>query len=1835
MDNESQVNGLELRSGRILPSRKVENGHAGPDPQTSKSLDGEYARETAMANLRDMENEFNPTIQNQQLFRNENEWNQETNTTRSSHSNRPESIFGASSCSTSASKVSNRRKRLEAEYRAERAMADVERRVILRRLEVEKAVIDEESENELLLNDVDVSLEKERNHSVHSWVNASCNVPATTQHVNKVTKKPCCLNWDLDTSNDNGSVMKQFLARQGGNRELPNFSGDAQEWPAFITQFRRSTAVCGYSNDENMMRLQRCLKGRAKDTVEALLAVPDNVDIVIRALERRFGRPDDVISSMILKIQSMGPVKEDKMESIIDLSNGIMGLVTTMDCLGQNGHMNNPHLIKELIEKLSPSLRLQWGSIAMDGPVNLKVLSDWLMKIADAASYVCLPVHRAREVPTVTNSKGDGRHPLRKEGIFSTTEPCFDKKLFQCGICSSNSHKTTSCSKLLQLTVEDRWKKVKEKKLCFKCLNRGHNVRDCRSKSVCHIDDCGRDHHNTLHYVNPRTSRPDVRNTPNSNISGGVYSHSSLGNPSKVLLRILPVTLFGPAGKFETHALLDEGSTVTLIDSTAAAKIGASGKRDPLNLRWTNNVSQVDEDSRRISLSICGEDQIEHPLHNVRTVNDLALPVQSVNGLKIQKSWTHLKDYKVPNLSAAKPTILLGQDNCDLIIARAVVEGPKNAPVLSHTKLGWVLHGNMSFHRNRIDADFCFCTWKENKDDLLHELIKESFTTENFGVKVPEKVLLGNKEIRALTILEKTTKRVGHKFESGLLWAENDPFIPESRNAAMKRLLSMERKMDSDPDFAAQYCKKIEEYIQKGYAKILTKEEEMERPTRWFLPHFAVKNVNKPGKIRFVFDAASKSYGVSLNDLLLKGPDFLTPLTSVIFKFRQREVGFSGDIREMFHQVNIIEKDRSSQRFLWRGTDRTENPKVYEMQVMIFGATSSPTTAQFVKNRNAAEHRNVEPEAAKAISERHYVDDYLDSTHTEDEAIKLIKSVTRVHKKGGFEIRSWTCSSKKVLEAIPSEFRAVSENQIIWNGDLLIERVLGMRWNANKDEFGFLVKNQTVLGDKSRSPTKREVLRLVMSLFDPLGFLSNYIIRAKILLQDVWRSSIGWDDELAGDSLVKWTEWISQLGEVETVTIPRCYSNNMKTSKSLQLHVFCDASEQAFASVAYLRSQSTHVVDVAFLMGKTRVAPLRRMSIPRMELQAAVMGTRLAATIIKEHDLKIDQTYFWTDSQTVLCWIKSDARKFKPFVSHRVGEILETSEVADWRWVPTAENVADDGTRDIKPAELNPRSRWLRGPMFLRLPENEWPKEKSSKADSVPVFNLELKKEFVALTTPPTSDALPDVRRFSSWNRLIRATAYVKKFADMCRKTSSLRNVDPDLSVSDLEDAEQRWIITSQMDSFAAEVNLLTTKKPIYTKSRLLSLNPYIDDSGLVRVRGRLEKSDLTLQTKRPIILDPKHPYTVLLIKRYHEMSSHCGQETVLNELRQKYWILDSRAAVRTAWNNCNLCKLRRAKPMIPQMAPLPPCRLASYVRPFTYTGVDYFGPMLVTIKRRKEKRYGIFFTCLSTRAVHIEVAASLTSDSCLMAIRRFISRRGQPLELFSDNGKNFQGAGRELKAAMKEVDHNEIYRKLAIKMIKWNFLPPVTPHMGGAWERLVRSIKTALRVTLTEMAPKEEVLLTLISEAEAVVNSRPLTHVSLDHEDAEALTPNHFLLGSSSLAPSNGNATFLGKNLRKQWKLAQTLADQFWMRWIKEYLPTLARRTKWFRPVDPLKVGDIVIIADGSMPRTCWLRGKVEKVYPGSDGQVRVADVKTIFGTYRRSVAKLCILDINVDEDS
>lgn len=1656
------------------------------------------------------------------------------------------------------------------------------------------------------------------------------------------------LQW---TGFGNDSTMlnrSQIAARQAVSKELPEYNGDPEQWPLFYGTLESTTRICGYTAEENMMRLQKCLKGKALEAVRYQLLHPGNLDSVIATLKMLFGRPEIIVHSLVQKIHSLPAPKPDKLNTLIDFAIAVRNMVATVQNCNLDEHLCNISLLQSLVDRLPPMIRLNWATHRQGlFRVTLTEFSTWLYTLAEAASTVT--------ILQIQNDQEKARRVRRDDGFLNThTETNLKSREFKpkltasssgCIICQGGCESVGDCKQFLILDHPSRWNLVREYRLCRSCLAKHQGP--CKSTRTCGKYGCTFKHHRLLHNdakdnrsMIPATStaascqESESNHAEHSDAAHNCNTHQANSKP--VLFQYVPVTLHNRGIKIRTYAFLDLGSSVTLLEEKLASELRLEGQNYPLCLRWTGDACRYEDSAKIVALDVSGPraESSKHRLAEVFTVKELQLPHQSLSFKDLATKYDHLQGIPVESYSDVQPRILIGMNNARLVHPLESREGAEHEPIAAKTRLGWMVFGTCSSggRSSSTSIPHSFHVCHHVNDVELNTAVKNYFALENLGVSKPERLLLSSEDERAMKMMRSVTTFDNGRYCTGLLWKYDDVKLPDSKPMALRRHTCLMKRMQRDSDLAATLTNKMDEYMEKGYVRKISPEEQQNPGGRvWYLPMFPVYNPNKPNKVRIVWDAAATTAGTSLNDVLMKGPDQLNALPFVLYRFREKRIAISGDIAEMFLRIRMNENDQQCQRIFWCSQDGTIGE--YIVTVMTFGAKCSPSCAQFVVKENATRFQSEFPEAVEVIEKGHYVDDMLASVDTEEDAIKLARDVRHIHQQGGFMMRNWISNSPKVVQALGET--VTTEKNLDVNKEAILEKVLGMWWDTKSDTFRYKLsteRNQQLLTGQ-KHPTKRDVLRILMSVYDPLGLLSNYMILLKLLFQEIWREGISWDDEIGERQMEKWNHWLGLLPAAESVRIPRCYhqSPSRGTERTVEIHTFVDASELGYAAVCYFRFTEGEQISCSLVGSKSRVAPIKFVSIPRLELQAAVVGSRLAKSIEEGHSIKITRRYFWTDARDVMCWLKSDHRKYSQFVAFRVGEILEATELSEWQWLPGKTNVADEGTKWNGHPSFDVQSRWYSGPPFLSRPKEDWPSTS---------FNQETVEELRPTLLHHYINEGNDMLRpenYSNWNRLQRMSALVLRFpANIRRKMKDVPLLRGPLTSEELAEAQTFLYKRAQWECYGIEMTTLSRhenpigKSTLPRTNSLYKLSPSLDITGLLRIHSRIDACDFAGEnTQFPIVLPRSHPLTKLVLQDIHEKYHHQCNETFVNEVRRKFYIPKVRVECNRVRRECQRCKIRRAKPDPPMMANLPKERLAAYVRPFSYVGVDYFGPYQVTVRRRPEKRWGVLVTCLTTRAIHIEIANSLSTDSCIMALNNCFGRRGTPIQIISDRGTNFVGASKELKEAQALIDNHKLASEFTTPSTTWRFNPPASPHMGGSWERLIQTVKRILSEMKLNHSPTDEVLRSSMIKIENIVNSRPLTHVPIDDESSPALTPNHFLVGSSNgskpLVPYSDSA----KAVKHSWQTSDILANYFWKRWVNEYAPEITRRTKWFSPAKPIAVGDVVIIVDSAFPRNCWPKGRVIAINTSKDGQVRSATVQTITGIYERPVVKLAVLDI------
>ena len=1330
------------------------------------------------------------------------------------------------------------------------------------------------------------------------------------------------------------------------------------------------------------------------------------------------------------------------------------------------------------------------------------------------------------------------------------------------------------------------------------------------------------------------TTEPNSESNPPEEkevkFAGTVGTAAIPKSESSVLLAVVPVTIKNGDLKLNTYALLDSGSEATLIVSSAAKKINIDGPTEDITLA-TFHGEDPSIEVKKVQFSIASRDGSSL----FETTQSLVVPKINISKQKchwpsVKKEWPHLADLMLPAVDSSHVNVLIGRD---VVGAHDVFEQkrpPKGAagPEAILIPFGWCVVGPVpsSAFRKGQHPILNVNAIHPRDDNQLAENVSQMWKTESFGILPPSEPVRSQIDKTALALLQSTIRHIGDRYEVGLMWKSDNITLPDNRSSALRQFRALQRRFIKDPSYAEKYDKVISEYISLGHAR-KTEEDDKGTPGRvWYLHQHGVTSPHKPDKVRVVFNCSARYLNTSLNEVLMKGPDLLTSMVGVLLRFRQHPVPVAGDIEKMYHQVKVPAADQSSLRFFYckPGSQQIDT---YQMTVHVFGAISSPTSCLFALKRTAQDQRETYPIAAAMIDQNTYVDNLLYSAETEEEATRNAHYFKTACLHGGFKVVQWMSTSRQLLATVaPAELSTPFLNLDL--DKLPVERTLGVHLDWNSDHFLFKFVSRPVT-------TMREALREMSSVHDPLGLICVLTISVRILFQDIWRAGLEWDEELPASLRDAWASWAKEMAAVENLRIPRCIRLTVKL-KNFELHAFSDASELGFGAGVYGRvTHENGQISIRLLMGKARVSPLRQLSIPRLELQGAVMAARIVSTLKKELTVLISKTTYWTDSQTVLQWLRSTTCRYHAFVAHRVTEILDGADPRQWRHIPGELNTADDASRGIPASSLTANHRWLTGPSFLELTPDLWPADLSvgepspSDPEVSPV-------QWVGVHTIIEPHYLIKLgRKESSFERLKRLVGWYRRFLHNYPDKGQKKLSQTWLTVPELRDAVTLLVKVDQRHYFLRELITLKKSKPVPAASEVCQLSPVLDIHGVMRVGGRLVNGKFSEDSKHPIILHHRSALAKLIVMDLHCQLAHSSADRVINDLRHRYYVLRIGVVVRSVLNRCVRCKRLFSRPQPPLMAALPASRLRSHLPPFHSVGIDYFGPLTVIMFRRQVKRYGVLFTCLTTRANHIEIAHSLDTDSFLMAFWRFANRRGFPSEVFSDNGTNLTAGETVLREGIQRLNSERIGTRLALREIRWHFSPPAAPHFGGVWERIIQSAKSALRIVLEGRTVNDEVLLTAMSCVENLLNGRPLTHVSVEPDAEEALTPNHFVLGRAN--PTHPADVFEEneKPSAKSWRNGQIIATHFWNRWLREYIPHLIERRKWLKNRRNLQVNDMVLVVDPRNRRGEWPLGRIMETFPAPDGVVRVVRVRTATGEVTRPVTKLCLLETTDSEVS
>ena len=956
----------------------------------------------------------------------------------------------------------------------------------------------------------------------------------------------------------------------------------------------------------------------------------------------------------------------------------------------------------------------------------------------------------------------------------------------------------------------------------------------------------------------------------------------------------------------------------------------------------------------------------------------------------------------------------------------------------------------------------------------------------------------------------------------------------------MARLQSLLTKLS--PEELAAYETYLADMESRGYIERVYPETEKDAP-RYYLPH---RGLIQKSKLRVVFDGGAHAAGSpAINRLVDEGPNLLQNLVMILLRFRCFEEPMQNDLKAAFLQISVHPDDRIYMRFLWK------DGIVYQFRRVLFGLSCSPYLLNSSLRFLLSQFETTFPQTVKILKKSIYVDDIVCCV---DKAVadSFQTETTEIFNSVGIELKEW-CAG------------------ITRNPDPpYISSVLGIRWDRQADSLSV---NLDHLKPISGAITRRKLLKAVSTPFDPLGVLNYWTVKGRSLLQESWKEKGTWDEPLSTNLQKKCHSWIESAPSIKA-HIPRQVMNQNK--ENIELHLCCDASETAYAACIYVVNRP---ISSMLLISRFRCAPVKKkLSIPRLELLAALIGTRLLKFVRESDDIFLSaKTYCWTDSEAVRFWLKAGPYSLKLFESNRVKEILDSTLAADWNRIHTSENPADLATRGSESKEGE--SLWWHGPPFLLQEPEHWPRQPECQEP----INPPIKEGFrVSTVVTEENNAKPSIPYLpfhvrSRADKAFRILALVLKSVQCFKAKKKLKHAKignvPQVNLTRLDHQRARDFVVrvGQLQDFEEDFSRLKTGHQVLRSSRLAHLHPSYDTQrNLIMVHPRVNEGN-------PLpLLSTNFPFFKWIVQDRHIRILHGGPQATMAELCRSYHVLKGLQSVKKALRiTCYNCRRTKGIPFRSKESALPNFRI-NPCRPFSHTGVDFLGPLLAN----GSKCYVLLFTCAVVRAIHLELSESMNVTDTQMAFRRFQARRGTPTKFYSDNASNF--------IKLKDMTTCE-----------WSMIPPYAPWWGGFYERMVKTVKQSLRSSLMNRKVSFVEIQTILAEIEEAVNRRPLYQITTE---ANPLTPFHFIYGSAPAPETLPVPDLSGEILGKVWKNRLLVSHEFWRSFRHKYLSSLRswRRTKLRIQREP-KVDEIVLVEDKNTPRLRWNFARILEIHPHS----------------------------------
>ena len=1629
---------------------------------------------------------------------------------------------------------------------------------------------------------------------------------------------------------------------------LPRFSGDVFEWTPFIDAFLAHVGnKATLSPIAKFSHLLSLLDGEAARVVTSFKLTAANYQPALEHLIDRFGRPAFIKLKHInalLQLELPTGKGSDYVKGLWHMLDDITAHTRSLANLGMKGTQIEAVLCPIIIGRFPKGFRDEWSRGSKDHESDLKhtlkFIRDEVERLERSEAFQTTGPTTTRFTPEKVNNE---RRKSSASALYSTSEV----SMSVCGFCKGN-HKAYNCPRYKKAPIHIRRQKVRDARLCFRCLQ-PHFASGCTEqcqrcngshhRSICSVSNQGTSQNTGSAFGPTQAATQGVRQA--SNGPQGPTQGVSIGPPAAVVsgsltqgTRTQPVN-GTQATNLSSVALSDVetslvtpnlGSTATVLQTAkvyiktlnghalATVLFDSAADRTYVSSSMVKLCQPKKRCQEYISYSSFGGERANNT--NLSSVYDLHL--LDMKGEPHILSAAEIPVICAPLARTCVPQAILDHFShiqmaddyarnkylqVDILVGidyfwKLVGTFPaiqREGMVALPSVFGYILSGCWTTTPTLNQTAQLLCSQRPCEANL-----SKFWDLETVGI-LPKESMEG--AIDKNPVLIKFNEELEYspnlqRYQVALPFKKNfsaDDMV-NNLGIAVKRLYCLHKKLGPESALLQKHYEVLYEYEEEKIVERIPLDEIHKSHGVYYMPHRpVVKESSTSTRVRPVFDCSSKSYnGISLNDLHETGPSLNPDLVSVMIRFRCWPVALSGDVIKAFLQIYTKPLYRDLHRFVI-----LEGGKIVHMRFtrIPFGNTCSP----FSLNAVVRFHLSSFPdsEVVQELRDNIYVDNYIGGADSEEMALQKYQTASDILASAGLTLSKWTSNSQSVSELF--------FNSDVHSGNST-EKILGVKWSSLTDKFCFEGFDENL----EFVSTKRSVLSILSRIFDPLGFICPYVLKAKILFQKICRLGLDWDDPLPKELDDEFQSWLKDSRKLNNLEIQRPYFPHVPwttNADKVQLIGFGDACELGYGAVVYIRLIVDGKYNVYLVDARSRVAPMKRMSIPRLELLASLLCARLVDFVRTSLRLRNIKVYCYSDSTACISWIKGDPLQYKAFVANRLTEIQELVPPICWQHVPGVYNPADIASRGLMASELVNCEYWFKGPTWL------------SQHEIFPyAYEVSLLTADIELLEGNNCYHPINIFKFencSNLTKIINYVARVLRFIHNCRSTKNARTFGP-LTSSEISQAQTQVWRSIQREQYGLEISRLGSGKPINRESFLCKLNPFLDDQGLLRVTGRIENSELEYDAKHPIIIPGGH-IAKLLIRAQHLNMHHAGIETIMTVLRQKYWIIKLHRLTKAIVRGCISCQRQDSRACNEVAAPLPKERI-SKAPPFYITGIDYAGP-LYSQDYPSQKLYILLFTCGVVRAVHLELTESLQTSDFILALRRFTARRGVPGKIYSDNAKTFTAASTQM---------TNIF---GVHAPEWQFITPRAPWWGGWWERLVRSVKTSLRKSLGQRSLRKKELETVLVEIESSINSRPLTRLYGNPGDEGPITPSHFLLEQplKSHQQDDFAKPLSATELSHRYYARQLSLSKFWRKFREQYITNLPPVVRKHKRGNTVAVGDLVLIREENFgSRLNWPLARVVKLHPGRDGLIRSVDVKTSKSIICRPIQKLHKLEVS-----